>query len=648
MRHDIQFLRGIAVLSVLLYHAQFGLISNGYLGVDVFFVISGFLITKIILRGLDEETFSFGKFYLRRAKRLLPALYSTLTFTTLLAYIFLTQSQGVDYLYQFIGAITFTSNLVLPFQVGYFENAAESKPLLHIWSLSVEEQYYFFLPLLLFIFPAKLRGYVLSISALLSLALCLYFLEWAYTYWRFPDTNTTELAFYLFPTRAWELLCGSLLAWFMLKNPNFSISKYIKLAALAGLLMSMCFSLDDTHPRGNAIIVVLLTCTLILGRDNWLPKQLITQTIERVGDWSYSLYLIHWPLLAFAQISFLGEVPLIATIVLASISVPLAYFQYQLVEQKFRYGFRESSKLTSRVFVIASLAMFALPLPGAVLYLSNNNTTQDFSHLRRANYGIDEACDRPYRATNMAVCQTAEKPIIAVWGDSYAMHLIPGLLNNRVIADSLIQMTMSFCGPILDLAPVTNKYNQRWAKKCIAHNQHVIETIRTSKSIKYVVMSSPFHQYLKDLGQSLLYNKAVIPQSNRLAVSQLTNTIREVQKAGKIPVIVSPPPKSGFNIGDCLERSTNNIIIFGREDCSINVEEYRRYEKNIISALKEVQRNTGVHILWLDSLLCDGYSCKTSMGHTYVYRDRGHLSYDGSVALLSGLDIKSLFGSSSG
>lgn len=173
MRRDIQLLRGIAVLLVVIYHADLGVIMHGYLGVDVFFVVSGFLISSIILNDLKSGSFSFSGFYLRRAKRLLPALYCTLAFTSLLAYAFLTGQQWRDYIEQLIGAVSFSANLILPTQSGYFAGSAETKPLLHIWSLSLEEQYYFFLPLFLFVLPRKwqLPGLLLLLSG--SLAWCL-------------------------------------------------------------------------------------------------------------------------------------------------------------------------------------------------------------------------------------------------------------------------------------------------------------------------------------------------------------------------------------------------------------------------------------------------------------------------------------------
>ena len=150
MRRDIQVLRGIAVVVVVIYHGNLGVFEQGYLGVDVFFVLSGFLITTIILKQLENSQFSFSQFYLRRAKRLLPALYCTLAFTTLGSLLLLTTLQWQEYLNQLISALTFTENMLLPSQTGYFESTSEGKALLHIWSLSLEEQYYFVLPISLY------------------------------------------------------------------------------------------------------------------------------------------------------------------------------------------------------------------------------------------------------------------------------------------------------------------------------------------------------------------------------------------------------------------------------------------------------------------------------------------------------------------
>lgn len=175
LRPDIQALRGYAVLLVVLYHSGFDALRSGFLGVDVFFVISGFLITGLIVRGLDAGTFSIGTFYLRRGKRLLPAAYVTLFVTALAAPFFLIPSQLAQFREQLVGAVSFTANIVLWHQSGYFDQAAVTKPLLHFWSLAVEEQYYFFMPLTLMFVPRRWRFRVVTGLTVASLVYCFFF-----------------------------------------------------------------------------------------------------------------------------------------------------------------------------------------------------------------------------------------------------------------------------------------------------------------------------------------------------------------------------------------------------------------------------------------------------------------------------------------
>ncbi|MDG2571002.1 acyltransferase, partial [Vibrio parahaemolyticus] len=171
-RADIQALRGIAVLLVVIYHANVGLFPAGYLGVDIFFVISGFLITGLIKTHLEEGRFSFREFYYRRAKRLLPAAYTVIALTTIAAPFFLSDIGLQEFKFQVLGAITFTGNIALWLQSDYFAQAAETKPLLHVWSLAIEEQYYLLLPAFLLATPARLWLRVVGLLLVISLALC--------------------------------------------------------------------------------------------------------------------------------------------------------------------------------------------------------------------------------------------------------------------------------------------------------------------------------------------------------------------------------------------------------------------------------------------------------------------------------------------
>jgi len=242
-RFDIQVIRGVAVLAVVLFHAFPSAFGSGFLGVDVFFVVSGFLITGIILRGLERGDLSFKAFYIRRAKRLLPASLMTLAVTTLLALVFLTRSQIADYAAQLLGSLAFVANFVLASQTGYFEGAPETKPLLHIWSLSLEEQFYFIAPLLLWLTPLRARPWLLVTGMILSFALCLVLVR---DLW-----GGESLAFFMLPARAWELLFGEVCAWVMIRRPDLTVPGWVKLAALAVIVATCAIGFDPVHPAGT-------------------------------------------------------------------------------------------------------------------------------------------------------------------------------------------------------------------------------------------------------------------------------------------------------------------------------------------------------------------------------------------------------------
>jgi len=635
MRHDIQFLRGFAVLSVLFYHADIFPVMGGYLGVDVFFVISGYLITTIILRDLDEGEFRFSKFYLRRAKRLLPAAYSTLIFTTLLGYLFLTTGQWSDYVEQLIGAVTFTANLVLPFQTGYFDNAAESKPLLHVWSLSLEEQYYLVAPLVLFVIKPKWQGSIFLIALILSLVVCVIFVTAPFTYWRFPTIDSKTMAFFLLPTRAWELLAGSLLAWVARRSSPLNVPRIIKFSALLLASVIVLYPVDDVHPRGDAFLVVLATAVMLAGTGEWLAKNLVTNIVAKIGDWSYSLYLVHWPLFAFAHNAYLGEVPGYVKLFLILASILLSYWQYEYVEQRFRFGWKANQRRTFQWLAAASLIVVLLPVPALIAqYVRNEAGVQDFNYLRLPNHGLSEQCANGQAVVKPEPCMTSSNPKFAVWGDSYAMHLVPGLMLDPKIKDSFIQITKSACAPILGVASIDSNYDKTWAKGCLEFNEQAFRFIRDSESITDVIISSPFGGYF-DYGElRLFYEETEIVGDRSIAINQMVTMINSLRNSGKRLILVTPPPKSGFNIGECWERKETGLVVLGRSGCGFSLEEYHSFQRGVIKGINEVQHRTNVDVVNLEDFLCSKEDCMTTINKTSIYRDGGHLSISGSEWLV--------------
>lgn len=632
VRRDIQLLRGLAVLMVVLYHAGFGFLNAGYLGVDVFFVVSGFLITSHILKQLNGGAFSFTAFYLRRAQRLLPALYCTLIVATILAYGFLTRQQWQGYMAQLVGAVTFSANFVLPTQVGYFDGKAQAQLLLHIWSLSLEEQYYFFLPLVLFFVSQKYRGALLLILALLSFYWCI---SWAVSVetqtpvlWRLGG-SPADWAFYFFPARAWELLAGSLGAWVVSQRWPIVVPAVLKWISLVTIVAVSAVGVDTVHPRGNALIVVIATLLIVLGNDQWLPRWRSVLALERLGDWSYSVYLVHWPLFVFAYLGFTSAVPVEVRLALVLVSIVLGYAQYRWVETPFRYGWNLKSRSALGWFVAMTVAVLLLPAPA---YFDRSQSV-DFGVVQRSNMGLSRSCD-DWESYSRPECRTTDTPQVVVWGDSYAMHLVPGLVMANA---SLMQVTKAVCGPFLGLAPVEGSYSSRWAESCIGFNDSALKTITQSDAVSHVVLASSFSQYF-NLGGDFLMEGGLVERRTDLALEALVRTVEAVQAAGKIPVIISPPPRVGFDVGECLERESEKVILL-RDGCEVLYADYLDYDHQVIAALTEVEARTGVKVIWLSELMCDSTVCNTVKNDTYLYRDGGHLTISGSKELLGQLKI---------
>jgi peptidoglycan/LPS O-acetylase OafA/YrhL len=300
IRTDIQALRALAVTAVVIYHTGLDFLPGGYLGVDVFFVISGFLIGTVIMTSCDRGDFSFSEFYIRRIFRLVPATLSTLLFTSAFAALLLTYSDWVDFQSQLLGALTFTANFSLYFQLDYFAPAAERMPLLHMWSLAVEEQFYLFAPIIIFLTPRNWRTVVFVSFGLLSLIAC-FTLIFGWIDIPISSKRSQSIAFYMLPTRAWEMIIGCFGAWLMLKSPKLHIPALFKWSALLGVIGLLVAPLGTSHPAQDALLVTIFTLLLLLGRDNWLPSSIAIRAAKKIGDWSYSIYLVHWPLFAFAN-----------------------------------------------------------------------------------------------------------------------------------------------------------------------------------------------------------------------------------------------------------------------------------------------------------------------------------------------------------
>lgn len=368
-RPDIDGLRAIAVLGVVLYHAGSDTFSGGFVGVDVFFVISGFLITRLINDGIQRGSFSFSHFYVRRARRLFPALFFTLSLTLIFAsFIFLPQ-----HLERFGGALLHSilsvSNFYFWSESGYFDTGAHLKPLLHTWSLSVEEQFYLFWPSIFYLLVTSTKKNIapvfIFITGIISFYLSVLWVK-----------NDPTAAFYLAPFRVFEFAIGAIMVWLVDCPPK---RKYflepIFLIGMALILYPIfTYTPETPFPGKNALIPCIGTALLIYsGTAKYGGRLLNNRLAVGIGLISYSLYLIHWPVIVFYKYYFvrprLGPLSASAIIVISIIGATLMYF---FVEKPFRSATPQPGRFSAPAFgLTCALCSLLLVLPAAHIWAEN-------------------------------------------------------------------------------------------------------------------------------------------------------------------------------------------------------------------------------------------------------------------------------------
>lgn len=622
-RADIQALRGWAVLTVVVYHS--GLmpaLKAGYLGVDIFFVVSGYLITALIRRAIVAGTFTFAGFYARRAKRLLPAAYVVLSLTAIGAIFVLPPMELREFFLQFLGATTLTSNIVLWTQTGYFAPPAAGKPLLHMWSLSLEEQFYLLVPAALVLVPRRMWFAGAVLVTVSSLVACIVFIS-----------TKPGAVFYLLPTRAWELAIGSLAALWV---RNRATDQWLSMAfwpAVIGILVLPFLDIGMPHPGAPALLACLATCVILLCGETrerrdarlWLPA--------RLGDISYSLYLVHWPLFALAANAWVSEVPSHVRMSLLVASFALAALLHAAVELPCRAT--PVSRRVNWALFSATLGLVVAAAAGVML-----PTETALQHDRRGNLGLGLRCEFDDRFEAVKECRTSDTPAILVWGDSQAMHLLDAIVASSN-GKGVLQATKSTCGPLLDVSVfrTTDSYNRAWAERCIEFNRSVLRFIASTPSVEVVVLSSWLMQYTE--GNRLLLHPK--PSSGSVeadgghaaAVEGLKRTVDALRTLGKRVVLVSPAPSSGFDVGRCLERSALGLRTQGADTdaCAILRARHAAANEPALDVLATAQQDGVLPVIRLESLLCDVQICATRLHSTPLYADRGHLSHAGSRAL---------------
>lgn len=371
-RKEIDGLRALAVIPVILFHGGLEWFSGGYAGVDVFFVISGYLITSIILQEKEAGTFSIAGFYERRARRILPALYFIIFICSLFAWFWLLPHELENFGKSIVAVVIFASNILFWQESDYFAADAELIPLLHTWSLAVEEQFYVIFPLIMILFWALGKRWlvgIISLVALFSLGLT----EWGWRY--FPEAN-----FYLIPTRAWELMIGSLAAFYLFYNeqPRGAIRHPASIIGI-GLILLSIFMLDRTLPFPSlyALAPTIGTALIILfATSGTLVNKLLSQRLfVGIGLISYSAYLWHQPIFVFARIRGMDEPQTGLIFLLSSSALLLAYLSWRFIE----LPFRDRSRFTKKQIFSASFIVSLIFIGVGVAFIISDGAMFRFS-----------------------------------------------------------------------------------------------------------------------------------------------------------------------------------------------------------------------------------------------------------------------------
>lgn len=365
-RSEIDGLRTVAVVPVILFHAGFETFSGGFVGVDVFFVLSGYLITTLLAAEMDEGRFSIRRFYERRARRILPALYFVMLLTLPVAFHLMLADEFASFCRAFLSVIFFGSNIYFWRTTDYFARAAEENPLLHTWSLGVEEQFYIFFPLLLLLmWRLGARRVFWSVAALTLASLALSEVAWRIA----PVPN-----FFLLPTRAWELGLGALAALWLRApgriTPPRPVADALAALGLAMILASVfAFSPATPFPSLYALLPTVGTVLVVLyGRPGASAGWLLSlRPMVFLGLVSYSAYLWHQPLLAFARLASFGAPAPALMLGLSALSIGLAALSWRFVEQPFRNRARMPAAMIWQATLAGSLALIALALAAPIL-----------------------------------------------------------------------------------------------------------------------------------------------------------------------------------------------------------------------------------------------------------------------------------------
>ncbi len=534
-RAEIDGLRALAVVPVILFHADVAIFRGGFVGVDVFFVISGYLITSLIAEDLARGRFSILDFYERRARRILPALCVVVFATVPFALVLLLPRDLMDFAQSVLATATFSSNILFWRESGYFATQADLKPLLHTWSLAVEEQYYILFPIFMAaVWRRGLRAVALAIAAI-------FVISFAGSVW--GAAVKPSAAFYLLPSRGWELLAGAFAALW-LGNRTVQPSRLCGAASLAGfaMIVTAVFAFDAATPFPGYAALLPVTGTVLIvlfaGPTTLAGRVLAWRPLVGVGLISYSLYLWHQPILAFAKyrtIDHLGPAAVAGCLIL---SMALAWASWAWVERPFRNRARLPGPRILWAGAAGLAVMAALGAVGAWKPFGMGGGLRPDLYASDIRIGLRQEDQ---------FAQGFKGPAVALWGDSFADALTLELGAQLNAADRPMYGLIKHSCPSL-LGTQRNdaaRLGRDFAQDCQRHNTAALARLAELQP-SHVVLTSAYSWYMtarNDTDQAILVAPGAPHTPSRLVVADsLVRTALRIRSLGIVPIVVLPHP----------------------------------------------------------------------------------------------------------
>ena len=623
-RPDIDGLRAISVLAVIGYHFFPNLFQAGFIGVDIFFVISGFLISKIIIEKLESGSFSFIEFYSRRIRRIFPALILVLFSSYIFSYFALLENEfklvGLD----IFSSASFIYNFLLIDSSGYFDTLSITKPLLHLWSLSIEEQFYLVWPLIIwFIFLINLnKQYFFILLFLISFVINIDYI----------NTDKVE-AFYSPISRFWELLAGAMLVNIGKIDKGELQRNIYSLVGFSFLILGMTFiSESSKFPGWWALLPVFGTMLLIIAGPMAVVNKLILSRplLVFIGLISFPLYLWHWPIFSFGNILNISALSSLMKLIMICISILLAWGTYKFIERPIRTY--KASKLQS---ILLITFMVIVGLLGYHAYKNNGlgsaRYTVHYNEFAQRAWGFDTknhiTCTSIMQKVDSAFChKTDTNPKVAIIGDSHAGHLFYGFANsNNENYNKVIILGAGGCMPTLGVVARPG---------CDQQLDIAIDFIKKTDSIELVILSG----FYGDLGlkeENVLSNKHI---------DGYKKTVEKLQSIGKkvIFVIDTPSFKNGKALQLCEPKPLPIRTYFHNyPDFCSGLEGADLHPRNLYEKFIEELRHQVKNVLFYNPnlSLCPEGKCKLFHEGELLYTDSNHLSIYGSQFFFKDFEI---------